>query len=113
MVISVAASEGLKLSQFYVKTAFLYGELEDEIYMHQPEGYDDGSGKVCKLTKSLYDLKQASRCWNKKFTLFLEKHGLQPSDADPRLFIGTLNDSKLMLVLYVDDGLVACENSSF
>ena len=113
MMISVAVSEGLKLSHFDVKTAFLYGELEDEMYMHQPEGYDDGPGKECKLTKSLYGLKQASRCWNKKFTSFLEKHGLQPSDADPCLFIGTLNDSKLMLVLYVDDGLVACENSSF
>ena len=113
MVMSVAASEGLKLSQFDVKRAFLYGEVEDDIYMHQIEGYDDGSGKMCKLKKSLYGLKQASRCWNKKFTPFLEKHGIQPSDANSCLFIGTLNDSKLMLMVYVDNGLVACENNSF
>ena len=113
MVISVAASEGLKLSQFDVKTAFLYSELEDEIYMHQPEGYYDGSRKVCKLTESFYSLNKVSKCWNKKFTSFTEKHGLQPSDTDPSLLIDALNDSKLMLVLYVDDGFVACENSSF
>lgn len=51
-----------KLRQFNVKTAFLYGTLQEEVYMHQPEGYDDGSGRVCRLKKSLYGSKQASQC---------------------------------------------------
>lgn len=56
---SVAASEGLELAQFDVKTAFLNGLLEEEIYMDQPEGFQDGTNRVCKLEKSLYRLKQS------------------------------------------------------
>jgi transposase len=112
MLLSIAARENLILSQFDVKTAFLYGDLEDEIYMQQPEGFNDGSGRVCRLLKSLYGLKQAPRCWNKKFTSFLEKHGLKPSDADPCLFISSVGEHKLLLMLYVDDGLVAYKDNS-
>jgi len=66
-LISVAASQNMVLTQFDVSTAFLYGELEEEIYMQQPEGFNDGSGRVCGLKRSLYSLKQAPRCWNKRF----------------------------------------------
>jgi len=55
----------MKLKHFDVKTAFLYGELEEEVYLEQPEGFDNGSGRVCRLKRSLYGLKQAPRCWNK------------------------------------------------
>ena len=52
-----------------VKTAFLNGDLEEDIYMMQPEGFSDpkDAGKVCKLKRSIYGLKQASRSWNKRF----------------------------------------------
>lgn len=60
-VISVAASKGYTLRQFDVKTAFLNGDLNEEIYMYQPDGFDDGSGRVCQLFMSLYGLKQAPR----------------------------------------------------
>jgi hypothetical protein len=56
----------MKLKEFDVKTAFLYGELEEEVYLEQQEGFDDGSG-VCRLKRSLYALKQAPRYWNKRF----------------------------------------------
>ena len=105
-MISVAAKEN-KLAHFDVKTAFLYGDLDEVMYMSQPEGYVDGSERVCKLKKSLYGLKQSLRCWNKKFTLFLSKHGFQQSEADPCLYIRSSEGRKLMLALYVDDGLVA------
>jgi len=77
----------MKLRQFNVSTAFLYGKLEETVYMKQPEGYDDGSGRVCHLNKSLYGLKQAPRCWNKRFGTFLINLGLVRSEADPCLFI--------------------------
>lgn len=109
-VLSVAASEKLKLAHFDVKTAFLNGELDEVIYMRQPVGYDDGTGRVCKLSKSLYGLKQAPRCWNKKFKDFLERYGLKVSEADPCLFYSVHDGHKLIIALYVDDGLVAAQN---
>ena len=75
--------------------------------MKQPVGFDDGSGKVCRLQRSLYGLKQAPRCWNKRFTDVLEGYGLQQSKADPCLYVHNRSESKLIVALYVDDGLVA------
>lgn len=109
-VISVAASENLKLAQFDVSTAFLYGELKEDIYMLQPKGFDDGSGRVCKLKRSLYGLKQAPRCWNQRFGQFIEKLGFKPSNADPCLYFNNVNGRKMILALYVDDGLVAASD---
>ena len=109
-VLSVAARDKLYLLQFDVSTAFLYGDLEEGIYMIQPEGCDDGSGRVCHLKRSLYGLKQAPRCWNKKFNDFLTKEGFKSSFADPCLYIRNRNGRKLILVLYVDDGLIASSN---
>lgn len=90
--------------QFDVKTAFLNGELEEEIYMRQPIGFDDKSGRVCRLKRSLYGLKQASRVWNKKFTDFLQSFGLKISKADPCVFIGKDGDKNIYLAIYIDDG---------
>ena len=106
-ILSVAASEKMHLKQFDVSTAFLYGELRETVYMQQPEGYSDGSSKVCKLLKSLYGLKQAPRCWNQRMESFLMKHGFKVSAADPCLYIKISNGKKLLLALYVDDGLIA------
>ena len=69
-VLSVAATE-MFVSQFDVKTAFLYGTLEEDIYTRQPEGFSDGTDKVCKLQRSLYRLKQSPRCWNKRFVDYM------------------------------------------
>jgi len=110
-VLSAAASEKLKLAHFDVKTAFLCGELDEVIYMRQPTGYEDGTNRMCRLIKSLYGLKQAPRCWNRKFKDFLEKHGLQVSNEDPCLFYNTVKRHKFIIALYVDDGLVADEDS--
>jgi hypothetical protein len=109
-LLAVAASEGMKIKQFDVKTAFLYGELEEEMYLEQPEGFEDGSGRVCRLKRSLYGLKQAPRCWNKRFIGFMEKAGLQNSTADPCLFYRTHGDTFLYIAIYVDDGLVVGNN---
>lgn len=110
-VLSIVASEKMNLAQFDVSTAFLYGKLEERIFMRQPEGYEDGTDAVCELKKSLYGLKQAPRCWNQRFGRFLESKGFKVSEADPCLYTREKNEKKLILVLYVDDGLVAATHS--
>lgn len=105
-VLAVTAKEKLHLQQFDVKTAFLYGTLEEEVFMTQPEGFDDTSGRVCRLYKSLYGLKQAPRCWNQCFVNFMKEHNLKVSTADPCLFFRSKDEKKLFIVIYVDDGLV-------
>jgi len=69
VLLSLAASHGLLVHQMDVKTAFLNGELEEEIYMEQPDGFiaQGQEGKVCRLIKSLYGLKQAPKQWHEKF----------------------------------------------
>lgn len=109
MILSIAAAEQLVLKQFDVKTAFLYGDLNEEIYMLQPTGYDDKSGKVCRLNRSLYGLKQASRCWNQKFTSFLKNFGFETSKADSCVFISNKTGNIMILAIYIDDGLVAAK----
>jgi len=89
-----------------VKTTFLYGELEEKLYLEQPEGFDDGISRICRLKRSLYSLKQAPRCWNKRFIGFKEKGGLKNSTTDPCLFYRTHKDSFPYIAIYVDDGLV-------
>lgn len=105
-ILSVAATQQLKIRQFDIKTAFLYGEVKKELYMRQPEGFEDGSNRVCKLIISLYGLKQAPRCWNDCFTDFLHSQGFYVSNADPCLFIRVRNNKYLFVTIYVDDGLV-------
>lgn len=79
--------------------------------MKQPSGYDDGSGRICKLQRSLYGLKQAPRCWNIKFMEILNNFDLKVSDADPCVFVSKSNGKvKLILSIYVDDGLIAAES---
>lgn len=109
-ILALAASEGLTLMQFDIKTAFLNGDLTEDIYMMQPQGYNDNSGRVCKLNKSLYGLKQASRCWNAKFTTVLCKFGFKVSKLDSCVFILHQGSGKVYLALYIDDGLIAATN---
>jgi hypothetical protein len=85
-VLTVAALERLELCQFDVKMAFLYGTLQEEVYMHQGEGFDDGSGWVCKLKQSVYGLKQAPTGWNQRFVDFMKKRP-KVSIADTCLFV--------------------------
>lgn len=109
-LLSIAANNSLCLGQFDIKTAFLYGNLDDDIYMKQPEGFHDGTAKVCKLLKSLYGLKQAPRCWTEHFSEFIKKFGFSKSSADSCFYIYEKNNEKMFLVIYVDDGLIAASH---
>lgn len=104
LLLSHAASEKMDLVPFDVKTAFLHGELDKELYMKQPEGFDDGTERVLRLKKSLYGLKQAPKKWNEKISEHLEELGLTNTDDDPCVYYN--QDRSLMMTLFVDDGLV-------
>ena len=88
---------------FDITTAFLHGELEEEVYMKIPEGYNV-PGKVCLLKKALYGVKQAPSKWNKKLTGFLRSEGMENLKTDQCIFV---NKSKtVQLAIHVDDSIV-------
>ena len=84
MLIALAAVHDLKIHQMDVKTAFLNGELEEDIYMEQPEGFivPGKEKKVCRLVKSLYGLKQAPKQWHAKFDQTMLANGFKINECD-------------------------------
>ncbi|CAM8895692.1 unnamed protein product [Rhodiola kirilowii] len=109
LVLSMVAVEDLELRQLDVKIAFLHGDLEEEIYMNQPKGYLSEGNEllVCKLKKSLCGLKQAPRQWYKKFDGFMHEVKFVRSEADHCCYFKKLDDGYIILLLYVDDMLIA------
>jgi hypothetical protein len=109
-ILSLVVVEDLHLEQLDVKTTFLHGDLEEEIYMQQPQGYEV-KGKenlLCKLNKSLYGLKQAPRQWYLKFDTFMTEQGYSRCHSDHCVYFKRLeNGSYIIFLLYVDDMLVA------
>src|SRR5580698_8359262 len=71
LLLAIAATKKLAIKQFDVKTAFLHGDLDEVIYMSQPEGFEIEGKQVCLLHKSLYGLKQSPRQWRERITAFL------------------------------------------
>ncbi|CAI5986417.1 unnamed protein product [Closterium sp. NIES-65] len=106
-----AAIKGWVVKQMDIVTAFLNGILEEEIFMGQPEGFDDGSGRVWKLKKALYGLKQAPRQWYIKLREVLEEIGFTPSTADHSLFMLGEGEQRSFMVVYVDDILIFSPSS--
>jgi hypothetical protein len=100
----IVAVHDLELEQLDVKTAFLHSELEEEVYMDQPEGFvvPGKEDLVCKLKRSLYSLKQSPRQWYKRFGSFMLAHGFKRSQYDSCVYIKFVNGSPIYLLLYVD-----------
>ncbi|KAJ9544557.1 hypothetical protein OSB04_024264 [Centaurea solstitialis] len=92
----------------HVKTAFLNGKLTEDVYMKQPEGFEDpkNPNKVCKLLKSIYGLKQASRSWNLHFDERIKEFGFTKSEFEPCVYTKFSGSIVTFLVLYVDDILL-------
>jgi hypothetical protein len=99
----------LELEQLDVKTAFLHGELEEEIYMDQPEGFIVAGKEdlVCKLKRSFYGFKHSPRQWYKRFDSFMLAHDFKRSQYVSCVYIKFVNGSPIYLLLYVDDMLIA------
>lgn len=93
-----------------MKTAFLYGDLEETIFMQQPEGFilPGNENKACHLKKSLYGLKQSPRQWYKRFDSFMISIGFSRCKFDSCVYLEKLGrDVITYLFLYVDDMLIA------
>ncbi|XP_071740182.1 uncharacterized protein [Rutidosis leptorrhynchoides] len=110
-VLTLAVQNNWNLFQLDINNAFLYGDLSEEVYMSLPEGYySDIGSKVCKLTKSLYGLKQAPRQWNEKLSSFLSDYGFIQSINDYSLYTYSKDGIFLILLVYVDDIILAGNN---
>lgn len=110
ILLALVAQYDLELAQMDVKTAFLHGTLNEEIYMTQPDGSNvPGCEKwACKLSKSLYGLKQSPRQWYKRFDSFIREHKYTRSQFDHCVYFRKLQDGTFIyLLLYVDDMLIA------
>jgi hypothetical protein len=107
LLLAIAARKDWKIQTLDVKTAFLYGDLEENIYMRVPEGYNQ-PGKICMLQKSLYGLRQAPCQWNRKFTSFLKDQKLIQLQVDQCIFKSENRD--MYLAIHVDDGILIGQN---
>ena len=88
-----------------VKTAFLNGIIQEDVYIEQPQGFEihGKESHVCKLNKALYGMKQAPRAWYSRIDSYLQQMWFQKSEADPNLYFIMVGDDLLILPLYVDD----------
>ena len=119
IILSIVGAEGLFMIQFDIKTAYLNSTIEEVIFMDLPVGFEEYfyrrfpecRGKVCRILKGLYGLKQSARGWNKTFSDFLKEYALIQSAADPCVFY-SVKTPRLILALWVDDGLVMCSDQT-
>ena len=114
MIVAICAHEGLEMRQFDIKTAFLNGELDEEVYIRAPKGalHLARPGHVLRLLRALYGLRQASRAWSKRLESALRAKDFVPSNADPSLWILHGERGAVLAMFYVDDGLVAARTAA-
>ena len=114
MVLSIINKLKLKSCQLDVKTAFLNGSINEEIYMEIPEGTEYTKelkqSHVCKIEKALYGLRISPKRWYERLTKALNSIGLKSDDDEPCLFVSKDGQNLLLLVIYVDDMIIACNN---
>jgi reverse transcriptase-like protein len=99
---AIAAAYDLEIEQMDVTTAFLYGDIDTEVYVEQPHGYEDGTGRACLLKKALYGLKQSPRIWYQTLSSFLRGLGFEPLAVD----MGVFHKGNYFIAVYVDDLLI-------
>jgi hypothetical protein len=114
IIMMLVAHYDLELHQMDVKTAFLNGNLQENVYMTQPEGFAvEGKEYMrCKLKKSIYGLKQVSRQWYIKFDEVIRSFGFSENKVDNCIFIRFKGKDFTIIVLYVDDILLASNDKN-
>ena len=113
MLVAIAALHNLEIHRMDVKIAFLNGELNEEIYMEQPEGFivPGQEKKVCRLVKSLYGLKQAPKQWHEKIDNAMLSNGFRINECDKCVYIKYTANCYVIVCLYVDDILIIGSNN--
>ncbi|XP_018403755.1 PREDICTED: retrovirus-related Pol polyprotein from transposon TNT 1-94 [Cyphomyrmex costatus] len=108
VLFALAAKYDLDVDHIDAVTAFLHGDLTEEIYMRQPEGFvmKGKEAKVCRLHKAMYGLKQGSRAWNQRLNTIIQQIGFTQSKTDQYVYIYTKEDKKIIIAVYVDDLLI-------
>ncbi|KAD4385276.1 hypothetical protein E3N88_25444 [Mikania micrantha] len=112
ILLAIAAYYDYEIWQMDVKTTFLNEHLSEDVYMVQPDGFIDPKypSKVCKLNKSIYGLKQASRCWNLRFDQKIKEFGFIKNEDEPCVYRKASGSTISFLILYVDDILIIGNN---
>lgn len=111
LMLTLALCNNWKIRQLDVCNAFLNGDLHEEVFMQQPEGYITESNKVCRLHKAIYGLKQASRSWHEKLKATLLEFGFTPTKSDNLLYMKN-NGNTTYLLVYVDDIIITGDNDN-
>jgi Reverse transcriptase (RNA-dependent DNA polymerase) len=103
-LISCAVNLRWDLCQLDVKNAFLYGDLKEEVFMEIPPGFANEQlrDKVCRMKRSLYDLKQSPRAWFERFSMTMKRLGYRQSDTDHTMFIQRKDEKICILIVYVE-----------
>jgi len=112
LLLAFSCIKGLKLFQMGVKSAFLNGYINEEVFVSQPPGFEDHQhpGHVFKLKKALYGLKQAPRQWYERLNDFLTSQGYDSGTSDMTLFIKKKGDDTILVQVYVDDIIFGSNN---
>ena len=112
LLIAIATIFYLKIHQMDVKIVFLNWDLEEEIHMDQTEGFVElgQESKVCKLTKSLYDLKQAPKQWHEKFDSCMIENDYKSNECDKCIYSKSWNNLNVIISFYLDDMLIFGSN---
>ena len=106
IILTIALSKQWPIHQIDINNAFLYGDLQESVYMLQPPGFNNDPTLVCKLHKAIYGLKQAPRSWFHKLSQTLFSFGFSATKSDTSLFIKTTKNVTLFVLIYVDDILI-------
>jgi hypothetical protein len=112
LALAIATAKGWEVRQMDVKNVFLHGDLSEEIYMEQPQGFIQNSSLVCRLKKYLYGLKQAPRAWYAKMDSYFLSHDFVRCKYDSNVYMLRTANSVMILVLYVDDLLIIGSSAS-
>jgi len=111
IIMAMPAVEDLELCSVDITSAFMNGDLDEEIYMKQPEGFHiGGPNKFCRLRKSLYGLKQSARQWNKKLHSVLTELDFKRIESDPSVYIYSNREFRIIVPIYIDDITLALKS---